>query len=530
MALAPPRTVSNGARESRLTRLTRQRVRTLRATSASCRGGVALPRRRWHVVGSSLSPSDSVWPVATVGQKPVILRPSSQYTRGPRSKPAHGAGPLCFRLAQIYTRGPRSKPAHGPPLPKSTHAGVVDVAATRRDASIGPSPPLRLSTTRAPCLAAPPALCFFPFPARLRSHHPRASSERRSENMGGEDDAPAVRAEESVSGGVDVWSDAVSSHDPDHLLVMVHGILGSTADWQYAANEFVKQLPDDVIVHCSEKNSSMLTLDGVDVMGERLADEVLDVVSRRPELTKISFLAHSVGGLAARYAIAKLYRHPDGVSDGNTKGTICGLEAINFITVATPHLGSRGNKQVPLLFGSLAMEKVACRVVHWIFRRTGKHLFLTDDEEGQPPLLQRMVEDHGDLYFISALRAFKRRVVYANADCDHIVGWRTSSIRRNTELPELAVSSSEKYPHIVHEEYSEEIDDEKCQDSMTDCNLDILEEKMVTGLRRVSWEKVDVSFQSSITSFAAHSIIQVKYAFMNDGADVIQHIIDHFQL
>jgi len=67
------------------------------------------------------------------------------------------------------------------------------------------------------------------------------------------------------------------------------------------------------------------------------------------------------------------------------------------------------------------MEKVACRVVHWIFRRTGKHLFLTDDDEGQPPLLQRMVEDHGDLYFISALRAFKRRVVYANADCDRIL-------------------------------------------------------------------------------------------------------------
>lgn len=347
---------------------------------------------------------------------------------------------------------------------------------------------------------------------------------------GGDRTAAAVRAEESVSGGVDVWSDAVSSHAPDHLLVMVHGILGSTADWQYGANEFVKQLPDDVIVHCSEKNASMLTLDGVDVMGERLANEVLDVISRRPELTKISFLAHSVGGLAARYAIAKLYRHPDSASNGNTKGTICGLEAINFITVATPHLGSRGNKQVPLLFGSVAMEKVACRVVHWIFRRTGRHLFLTDDDEGQPPLLQRMVEDHDDLCFISALRAFKRRVVYANADCDHIVGWRTSSIRRNTELPELPVLSSEKYPHIVHEEYSEEIDDDKCQDRMTECDMDVLEEKMVTGLRRVSWEKVDVSFHNSITSFAAHSIIQVKYAFMNEGADVIQHIIDHFQL
>ncbi|KAL5230053.1 hypothetical protein ABZP36_028829 [Zizania latifolia] len=258
--------------------------------------------------------------------------------------------------------------------------------------------------------------------------------------------------------------------------------------------------------------------------------QVIDVISRKPELTKISFLAHSVGGLVARYAIAKLYRHPSDTFDGKTKGTIYGLEAMNFITVATPHLGSQGNNQVPLLFGSITMEKVASRMIHWIFRRTGKHLFLTDDDEREPPLLQRMVEDYGNLYFISALRAFKRRVAYANADCDHIVGWRTSSIRRNTELPKWQESISEKYPHIVHEEHSEEFNDENCQNSSTDCDSDILEEKMVTGLRRVSWEIVDVSFHTSIQRFAAHSIIQVKYQFMNDGADVIQHIIDKFQV
>ncbi|GJN12469.1 hypothetical protein PR202_ga30748 [Eleusine coracana subsp. coracana] len=256
--------------------------------------------------------------------------------------------------------------------------------------------------------------------------------------MGGEDAAAAVCAEESASGGVDVWSDAVESHAPDHLLVMVHGILGSFAG---AAAISLKLLFYRGNLDCSEKNASLLTLDGVDVMGERLADEVLDVISRKPELTKISFLAHSVGGVAARYAIAKLYRHPNDASDGKgkTKGTIWGLEAVNFITVATPHLGSRGNKQ-------------------WV------------------------------------------------------------------------ESLSQKYPHIVHEEYSEEINDDKCHDSMKDCDLDILEEKMVTGLGRVSWEKVDVSFHTSMTSFAAHSIIQVKYAFMNEGADVIQHIIDHFQV
>ena len=35
-----------------------------------------------------------------------------------------------------------------------------------------------------------------------------------------------LRPEESASSGVDVWSDAVSFHAPEHLLVMIHGILG----------------------------------------------------------------------------------------------------------------------------------------------------------------------------------------------------------------------------------------------------------------------------------------------------------------
>lgn len=72
----------------------------------------------------------------------------------------------------------------------------------------------------------------------------------------------------------------------------------------------------------------------------------------------ISFVAHSVGGLVARYAIGRLYRPPksENVEDSITnrcevdsRATIGGLKAMNFITVATPHLGSRGNKQVPYL-------------------------------------------------------------------------------------------------------------------------------------------------------------------------------------
>lgn len=221
---------------------------------------------------------------------------------------------------------------------------------------------------------------------------------------------------DTVNGGHDVWSceKGGSPSSADHLVVMVHGILGSAADWKFAAEQFVRMLPDKVYVHCSECNRAKLTLDGVDVMGQRLAEEVLELIKHKPELRKISFVAHSVGGLVARYAIGVLYRPPVGAkptdsSDNspleNSRGTIVGLEAVNFITVATPHLGSRGNKQVPFLLGVTSLEKVAGRVIHWIFRRTGRHLFLTDDDEGKPPLLKRMVEDSEYPFILTAIQA-----------------------------------------------------------------------------------------------------------------------------
>ncbi|XP_068650658.1 lipid droplet phospholipase 1-like [Aristolochia californica] len=349
---------------------------------------------------------------------------------------------------------------------------------------------------------------------------------------------------ESVDGGQDVWSSESSSAYTDHLVVMVHGILGNTTDWSFAADKFVRTFPDKVIVHSSESNILKLTLDGVDVMGERLAEEVVEVIKRKPQLRKISFVAHSVGGLVARYAIGRLYRlagrhesgdasnvaASDGICEKDSKGTISGLEPMNFITVATPHLGSRGNKQVPFLFGVTVFERAASRVIHWIFRKTGKHLFLTDSRKGEPPLLKRMVDDSDDLRFISALRAFKRRVVYSNVSHDHIVGWRTSSIRRDCELPKWDDPVSDKYPHIVYEERTKEDETEQQALVLTGQDgSDILEEELIIGLSRVSWIKVDVSFANSRQKFLAHSVIQAKDTSMqSEGADVIQHMIDHF--
>lgn len=358
-------------------------------------------------------------------------------------------------------------------------------------------------------------------------------------------------------GGQDVWMGEGGDHASDkkvreHLIITVNGIDGSAEDWRYAAEQFVMAFPDKVIVHCSERNALKLTHDGVDVMGERLADEVLEAITRNPGVKKISFIAHSLGGLVARYTIGRLYEPPSngeiaGENGGElmdvdlihhskeqSRGKIAGLEPVNFISVATPHLGCKGKNQLPMLWGVPLFEKIVCFGAHWAVGRSGRHLFLTDNDEGKLPLLLRMVNDCGDLRFMSALRAFKRRVAYANVVHDKIVGWRTSSIRRESELPQLSQLQSpldNRYPHIVNvENENDDISGPRVAAS-NQGYTDPEEEEMLGGLTQVPWQRVDVSFQNSKYRFVAHSTIQVKYSWMQtEGADVIFHMIDNFHL
>ncbi|KAL4654574.1 hypothetical protein ACB092_01G389200 [Castanea dentata] len=339
-------------------------------------------------------------------------------------------------------------------------------------------------------------------------------------------DSKGVIKVEADSGGEDVFQ-VSSGALPDHLVVMVNGLIGSASDWRYAGEQFVKKLPDKVIVH--------------------------PVVRRRPEVQKISFVAHSLGGLVARYAIGRLYEHSSIVKTAALTGNpiseehknsmvqgheqpledkIAGLEPMNFITFATPHLGSKGHKQLPFLCGLPFLERRASQTAHLVAGMSGKHLFLMDKNDGKPPLLLRMVNDSADLKFISALRAFKRRVAYANANYDHMVGWRTSSIRRQNELPKSnLLVTDERYPHIVYVE-RETMDDVRNKASLVAGNQTIdLEEEMIRGLTQVTWERVDVSFQKSRQRYIAHNTIQVKSYWLNsDGADVVFHMIDNFLL
>ncbi|XP_048490300.1 uncharacterized protein LOC104900483 isoform X2 [Beta vulgaris subsp. vulgaris] len=336
----------------------------------------------------------------------------------------------------------------------------------------------------------------------------------------------------STTAGNSVSSTIIANGErgPDHLLVLVHGILASPSDWTYFEAELKKRLGRNFLIYASSSNSYTKTFGGIDGAGKRLAEEVRQIVQRTESLKKISFLAHSLGGLFARYAVAVLYT-PNNLGDGDIDdtlgrsmkhGVIAGLEPINFITLASPHLGVRGRKQLPLLWGLPFLEKLAPPLASVFVGRTGSQLFLTDGKPNRPPLLLKMA-----------------------TDCeDDMVGWRTSSIRREDELPKPPQRSLDGYKHVVDVEYCPPVSSEgahfapevakakeAAQTEPSTQNTveyhELAEEEMMQGLQRLGWKKVDVSFHSAVWPFFAHNNIHVKNEwFHNAGAGVVKHVAD----
>ncbi|KAH0854904.1 hypothetical protein HID58_031387 [Brassica napus] len=307
-----------------------------------------------------------------------------------------------------------------------------------------------------------------------------------------------------------------------------------------------------VLVHASSSNTFTKTFGGIDGAGKRLAEEVRQVIQKSKSLKKISFLAHSLGGLFARHAVAVLYSAPasDGAAVSNSgnshlpRGLLAGLEPINFITLATPHLGVRGRKQLPFLLGVPILERLAAPLAPFVVGRTGSQLFLTDGKADKPPLLLRMASDCEDLKFLSSLGSFRSRIVYANVSYDHMVGWRTSSIRRETELFKPPRRSLDGYKHVVDVEYCPPVSSdgahfppeaakakEAAQSSPSPQNTleyhEIVEDEMIRGLQTLGWKKVDVSFHSTFWPYLAHNNIHVKSERLyKAGAGVVAHVAD----
>ncbi|RAL50343.1 hypothetical protein DM860_008017 [Cuscuta australis] len=403
----------------------------------------------------------------------------------------------------------------------------------------------------------------------------------------------------NVSQGVDPSPSCIikARDEPDHLIVLVHGIMGSPSEWTYIQAELKKRLGSNFLIYGNEANweeevdvalmrrgschwYAVPPAMGATYLGIWIAvpsrlgspyhrdwerrtiaiwiavpvaigsqatcDWIIQLVQERKRLRKISFLSHSLGGLIARHAISALHTpSSSNAKCGPARGLIAGLEPIHFITLATPHLGVRGNKQLPFLLGVSALERLAVPMAPVFVGRTGSQLFLTDGKPNKLPLLLKMASDCEDGQFLSALGAFRCRTIYANVSYDHMVGWRTSSIRREAELVKPPLQSlDDVYKHVVAVEYCPPVlsdgphfppeaakAKEAAQHEPNTKNAleyhEIVEEEMIRGLQQLGWKKVDVNFHSATWPFFAHNNIHVKNEWLhNAGAGVVAHIAD----
>ncbi|GLI70839.1 hypothetical protein VaNZ11_015852, partial [Volvox africanus] len=164
-----------------------------------------------------------------------------------------------------------------------------------------------------------------------------------------------------------------------HLIVMANGLFGSPSNWSVICEQLGEHLDmSTVVLHPSKVNRLTDTYDGIDVCGQRLADEIRSVAAAHPSLQRISVIGHSMGGLLLRYAIGVLYNP--------STGRIAGLQASHFITLATPHVGCDGEglAQVPFI-GWIStrpvqhiLQALSVPTATLMFRRTGRQFFLAD--------------------------------------------------------------------------------------------------------------------------------------------------------
>ena len=216
-------------------------------------------------------------------------------------------------------------------------------------------------------------------------------------------------------------STQVPSVEATHIIALVHGWLGNTAEMGYihkaienaanVSNTEGSTINHRFIIHSPSCNVDK-TDDGIAVGGSRLAHEINDLVKRVVKDTferdnyqssevkpsrkfTLSIVGNSLGGLYARHALAGIDWDIGGSESSDPPVMLIPMV---FVTTATPHLGISEHTYVPL-------PRAAEFVVAQGMKETGRDFFR----------FTQVIEDlFCKDYFINPLSSFQQRIAYIN--------------------------------------------------------------------------------------------------------------------
>ena len=143
-------------------------------------------------------------------------------------------------------------------------------------------------------------------------------------------DAHDVDLELSLRRPVQDAHNSLAEHPPDHLVVMMHGVMGRSSHMSALGEAVNRRLSTAALVFSTSRFSRLNSLRGTRFAGNAVFAEIQEFVTQhKTSLKYISLCGYSFGGVVAMWVAARLYEHG-----------FLGLKPLNLVTIACPHLGA----------------------------------------------------------------------------------------------------------------------------------------------------------------------------------------------